>query len=687
MSSLLNRLALWQKFALLGAIAATLVSLPLGMYISEARKAILASEAEVRGLGPVRSVMGVVLLVQQHRGMSAMVLSGNDAAQAQRAAKQSEVDKAISAANAAVSQVANHVIEAKWKEAKDRWAVLPAKVADRQLKAPESFAAHTALVEQMLKVSELMIDHFGLSLDPEADSYYLIEAALTQSPDLIETLGRLRARGSGILTAKTASLEDRASIVALIEKANGRITEVRSAVDKAAAYNPAVNARLAGALQAAMSKGDDLLRLAREEIVRPEQLTYNAPDYFNNVTAAISEQVQFQEAALKQLEEILTTRESKLARTSYALIGAILALVFIGWLLGLKIIRSISNPLHEAIDIAERVAAGDLSTHIEVRYRNETGKLLQALKDMNTGLSKIVSDVRNGTETIATATSEIASGNLDLSSRTEHEASSLEETASTMEELTSTVRQNADNARQANQLALSASAVASKGGEMVQHVVDTMNSINDSSRKIVDIISVIDGIAFQTNILALNAAVEAARAGEQGRGFAVVASEVRSLAQRSAAAAKEIKELINNSVEKVEIGTKLVDQTGDTMNEVVTSIRRVSDIVAEIAAASREQSSGIEQVNEAIIQMDNVTQQNASLVEQEAAAAEALRELAQNLAHTVSVFRLGNEDAMVAAPVPVAAPVSQPLPARSANVVSLVVAGRDKRAGLSPAQR
>jgi methyl-accepting chemotaxis protein len=503
MSSLLNRFALWQKFALLGAIAAILVSLPLGMYISEARKAIVAAEAEVQGLPPVRSVMGVVLLVQQHRGMSAMVLSGNDAAQVQRAAKQTEVDRAITAANAALVQVANPAASTQWKEAKDRWAVLPAKVAERQLTAPESFAAHTALVEQMLKVNELLIDHFGLSLDPEADSYYLIDAALVQSPDLIESLGRLRARGSGILTAKTASLDDRAAIVALIEKAKGRFAAVRSAVDKAVAANPALNARLAGPLQATLAKGEDVLRLAHEEIAKPEQHSYNAPDYFNKVTAAIGEQVQFQEAALKELEGILAAREAKLAKTSYALIGAILALVLLGWCFGMKIIRSITGPLHEAIDIAERVAAGDLSTHIEVRYRNETGKLLQALKDMNAGLSQIVSEVRNGTETIATATSEIATGNLDLSSRTEHEASSLEETASTMEELTSTVRQNADNARQANQLALSASTVASRGGEMVQHVVETMNSINDSSRKIVDIISVIDGIAFQTNILAL----------------------------------------------------------------------------------------------------------------------------------------------------------------------------------------
>ncbi|MBH1984821.1 MAG: MCP four helix bundle domain-containing protein, partial [Burkholderiales bacterium] len=278
------------------------------------------------------------------------------------------------------------------------------------------------------------------------------------------------------------------------------------------------------------------------------------------------------------------------------------------------ITRAITQPINAAVKVAQTVASGDLTSHIEVHTTEETGQLLQALKDMNSSLVNIVAQVRSGTETIATASTEIASGNLDLSSRTEEQASSLEETASSMEELTATVRQNADNAQQANQLALSASGVAVKGGEVVGKVVETMDAINDSSRKIVDIISVIDGIAFQTNILALNAAVEAARAGEQGRGFAVVASEVRNLAQRSAAAAKEIKTLIGDSVVAVDAGSKLVGEAGNTMAEIVASVQRVTDIMAEISLATQEQSSGIDQINQAIGQMDQVTQQNAALV-------------------------------------------------------------------------
>ena len=332
--------------------------------------------------------------------------------------------------------------------------------------------------------------------------------------------------------------------------------------------------------------------------------------------------------------------DASTANAQIWIIGTIVFSIVIGSGIAFMITRSITQPIVEAVNIAQTVSAGDLTSRIEVKSKDETGQLLQALKDMNTALVNIVSEVRDGTETIASASQQIASGNTDLSSRTEQQASSLEETASSMEELTSTVKQNADNARQANQLAVSASEVAVKGGAVVSEVVETMGSINESARKIVDIISVIDGIAFQTNILALNAAVEAARAGEQGRGFAVVASEVRSLAQRSAQAAKEIKALIDNSVEKVDAGSKLVDQAGTTMQEVVESIRRVTDIMGEISAASQEQTAGIQQVQEAVTQMEQATQQNAALVEESAAASEAMREQADKLSQVVCMFKL-----------------------------------------------
>ena len=304
------------------------------------------------------------------------------------------------------------------------------------------------------------------------------------------------------------------------------------------------------------------------------------------------------------------------------------------------ITRSIARPVARALEVANTVAAGDLTSRIEVTTRDETGQLLQALKTMNENLARTVGAVRTGTDTIAVAAEQVAAGSLDLSARTEQQAGALEETASSMEELTSTVRQNADNARQARQLAESASGVAARGGDVIHQVVDTMDRIQASSSKIGDIIGVIDGIAFQTNILALNAAVEAARAGEQGRGFAVVATEVRNLAQRSAAAAREIKGLIGDSSEKVADGSRLVAQAGATMEEIVDSVRRVTDIMAEISAASQEQSAGIEQVNGAVAQMDEGTQQNAALVEETAAASGAMQEQVARLAQAVAVFRI-----------------------------------------------
>ena len=358
-------------------------------------------------------------------------------------------------------------------------------------------------------------------------------------------------------------------------------------------------------------------------------------------TKKIDEIVEFIAGQSKaNAAQALATSEAANRAATQKLLVVLVVSTFIGALVVWWIVKGITRPLDQALQLAKTVASGDLRYEVDVKTTDEVGELLAALKQMSSNLADIVGRVRRGTDAIAGASSEVAAGSMDLSSRTEQQAASLEETASSMTELTSTVRQNNENAEHARKLAGTASKVAVHGGETVSQVVQTMGAINESSKKIVDIIGVIDGIAFQTNILALNAAVEAARAGEQGRGFAVVASEVRNLAHRSAAAAKEIKQLIGDSVERVEAGSRLVSEAGVTMGEVVKSVRDVTSIIGEIAVATGEQRQGIEQISDAVSQMDSVTQQNAALVEEAAAAAEALQQQAASLAEAVAVFKV-----------------------------------------------
>jgi Methyl-accepting chemotaxis protein len=386
-----------------------------------------------------------------------------------------------------------------------------------------------------------------------------------------------------------------------------------------------------------------------EQDLRPAQRAYQA-----DITA----QMELQEKRAKEAGQ--RAEESAEALTRDILIAAVAA-ILAAIVMAISIIASIVRPLRHAVAVSDQIASGNLSTHISVDSNDETGQLLRSMQQMQKSLANTVSLVRQNAEGVASGSSQIASGNNDLSARTEEQASALEQTAASMEELGSTVQKNAENARAANQLAVNASTVAAQGGEVVSEVIETMKSINASSTKISDIISVIDGIAFQTNILALNAAVEAARAGEQGRGFAVVASEVRSLAQRSADAAKEIKELITASVERVGQGSVLVDKAGVTMTEVVQAIRSVTEIMGEISAASSEQSAGVNQIGEAVTQMDQATQQNAALVEEMAAAANALNNQAAELVKAVSVFTLSeNHTQPVSHLNPVRAPSSLP---------------------------
>jgi methyl-accepting chemotaxis protein len=489
--------------------------------------------------------------------------------------------------------------------------------------------------------------------------------------DLLE--GGIAMRNIGILSDVAAMQKEEAKVKAKQKDyADARekltATGLSDGESKILADLAATDADLAKPFKDAMAQAlafnsEGAVKVIAEKIDPLNQQAFGQIDKLLTLEQSVAQQVQDEVVGKAKRETMVLY-----------LIGAVISAL--GALFAWRLTGTIISPLRDAVAVAQRVAAGQLASNVQVRGKDEITELLQALKEMDDSLYRIVGEVRQGTDAIATASAEIATGNADLSSRTESQASSLEETASSMEELTDTVRQNAENARQANQLVVSTSEFAAKGGQVVGQVVKTMGSIKESSRKIVDIIGVIDGIAFQTNILALNAAVEAARAGEQGRGFAVVAAEVRNLAQRSAGAAKEIKTLIGDSVEKVDIGSKLVDEAGKTMEEMVTSVKHVADIMGEITAASQEQSAGIGEVNQAVTQMDEMTQQNAALVEQAAAAAESLQEQAAMLARAVSVFKLGDADVGTArkqrraqpsaAPTPTA-PTASSAPAKAAS--------------------
>ena len=865
MENLLNRITLARKMLILGILAIALAAFPTQQYLRISKLEAESAQLKASGILPIKTLLRVLQLVQQHRGMSSAFLGGNATFADSRAAKQIEVDRALDKMDAAFqSALAMPEVMSAWTPAVKDWNDLARAVSTKSLPNKDSFSRHTAIIAVYIGVLDQLIDQFGLATDADIASAQLVAAVAVHLPNLTEVLGQARARGTNHLGQKSATQQDRIAIASLLDMAALHHGNMSKSLGKALRADSNLAQSLGGLARDGSEQVQRVLKLAREQLVGAEVLTYPAADYFDATTKVIDAQFQLNDKAFDQLDQLFERRVQAAQRAYYTLLtGFGLALLLIG-VAGVRIVRSTTRRLAEAVKVADAVAAGDLSLQIEATGTDEAGCLLSSLQTMQShlrerlesdartaaemlrvknaldrvtscvmiadvdgkiiymneavkqmfrddesdikrdfpgfiasavlgssvdqfhktpgfhktlmrltqthkssmkignhsfnlttvpvidannqrqgsavewtertadfaaqaeveelvraandgdfskrivvegkedflkalaqginglmdtsevglnevvrvlaalakgdltekisgdykgtwgqmkddanltveNLTEIVGQIKESTESINVASKEIASGNSDLSNRTEQQAASLEETSSSMEELTSTVKQNAENAKQANQLAAGASEVAVKGGVVVGLVVTTMSSINESSKKIVDIISVIDGIAFQTNILALNAAVEAARAGEQGRGFAVVATEVRTLAQRSAAAAKEIKELIGDSVEKVGAGTRLVDDAGTTMKEIVASVKRVTDIMAEITAASQEQSAGIEQVSTAITQMDEVTQQNAALVEQAAAAAESMEEQAGNLSQAVAIFKLAQQ--------------------------------------------
>ena len=640
MSNLIHRLRLSHKFGLLALLGALMLAPPMTYYLVDAEAELASTRQEVAGLQPSAALLKLIRLTQQHRGLTATVLGGKAEAEGQRAERQREVDQALGEFAALAAGIEDPKFAEGWQQVQQQWKTLSAQVAQRQLAAPASFAGHSALVELQLDLHGRIVSHYGLDLDPEPVSYHLVIATMTQLPQLAEQLGKLRGSGAGILARGQATVADRAMLGGLSESARGEMHRLLTTLERALEHDPALRERMAGPIEQARAGVERTREMLRTDLIEAEALTLPSAEYFQATTKAIDQVFAVHGLASEALAGALQVRTARLQRTEWLVIGLSVLMVGLCGLLARSIVRSILQATDDARRMAERIAAGDLSPEPLRAGEDELGRMVQAMEAMRLSLTEVVGTVRENAVSVAAASAQIAQGNIDLSSRTEQQAAALQQTAATMDQLGSTVSHNADHAREADGLAREASTLASRGGEMVSQVVGTMGGISEASRKIGDIIGVIDSIAFQTNILALNAAVEAARAGEQGRGFAVVATEVRNLAQRSAEAAREIKALISTSVERVEQGVSLVDQTGRSVGEVVASIRRVSDIVAQISAASAEQSTGVAQVGQAVTQMDRATQQNAALVEQSAAAAGTLKSQAEQLVDAVARFRI-----------------------------------------------
>jgi len=637
----LNRLKLVQKFLILGVVALIMIGVPTALYLAQSFQAVAVAQSEARGVAPLMAMQRVIQFSQQHRGLSSGMLSGNQAMRDRRPGVKDNVDKAIAAVDDALLMAgASSALSGEWAQRKDRWKALEQAVTSGQLSAADSTRQHTAFIKTLFQLNDLTMDEYGLSLDPHEATNALIRAAFIEAPWLTEKLGIMRAMGSGFLTQKVLPPQGRGTLMALRDSAEEFLEGMTGHVLQAGRADPLMQTALEAPVKAVREQVGQTVALADSQLINAAELTFVATEYFDNFTRSIDAVYQFNGTAMATLDAALQARLSELNRTLGVVVGVLaLGLVLSVWL-AVLFVRSVTVPVAQAVDLAEAVAGGDLTRQIPPHGSNEIGQLLEALGKMQTQLASLVRTVRADADGVATASSQIAQGNNDLSARTEQAASALEQTAAAMEQLSSHVQENAQHAREADTLAHSAREVAVKGGSVVSEVVHTMREINTSSSKIADIIGVIDSIAFQTNILALNAAVEAARAGEQGRGFAVVASEVRSLAGRSAEAAKEIKGLISASVERVHQGTALVDQAGQTMEEVVNAIKRVTEIMGDISAASAAQSTSVIEVGQAVSQMDQSTQQNAALVEEAAAAASSLNQEAAQLVRAVSVFKV-----------------------------------------------
>ena len=632
----MQRLRLFYKFLIVATLFAIPALLVTGLLIQELNKVISFTQIERNGVSQLRSVHALLNLVQQHRGLSHLALAGNAATKGDLPKKQQEINSALSVLTDAQKENNEMELADHLDTIKKSWEGILQKLPTA--KSMDTYSAHTALIAQLYKLNAQIADRSHLTMDPQVDTYYLISLFAKTLPELAEGISDIAGRGATYIdTGLLEPNEDLliSSNVMLTQRDISRIPVQLEAMYRA---NPDFKTKM-DTQQGVVTHNLAFLERTKSEILNTLNQTSGSAFLKEGLSSANDWYVYSDTAGLL-LDKALEDRLQLDVLHRDVLIIVIICIFGAAAYLLTGFYISFSNEIKELGEVVRRVAAGDLTSQVSSHGKDEIAQLLNEFGIMTTGLATLVADIRHGTDAIATASQEIAHGNADLSSRTEQQAGSLEETYASMTELTGAVKQNADGAQHANDNAMAAATIAEDGGTAVAGVISTMGAIQESSKKINDIIGVIDGIAFQTNILALNAAVEAARAGEQGRGFAVVAAEVRNLAQRSAGAAKEIKTLISTSVEQVNAGNAQVKKAGATMEKILHSIHSVTHTMSQITSASAEQRSGIEQINDALGQMDNITQQNAALVEEAAAATESMHHQALKLAQAVAVFKI-----------------------------------------------
>jgi len=637
---LMEQLRLLPKFLLVTLMFMLPLLLVTGLLFNELEKSIASARQEQTGLQLVARTEALIIQVQQQRALRHMTLGGNAKMVPVATQTQAGISKQLQALSGEDGTFDKLGLSEALAAINKSWTAVQNAPAD--IKPKDSYTAYSALIVQLQKLKEEIADRTRLRLDPETNTHYLALTLLDAIPALSSDLLTIAGRGASYIDTGLLEANEEVMLASTVTMSKFELTQLSTKLDALFYETPEWKTQLQKQLTALTATSAFLERATNEVLKSVDQTS--GEQFFLAAGTTVQALQELSNASSRLLQAALDERIASHSLHRNLMMAAILLVLAIAGYLLAGFYFSFRQEIGLLGNAVERAAAGDLRHQGAPRGKDEIAVLGGAFTGMSVSLAQLIADVRSSAKIIAVAAREIATGNGDLSNRTESQASSLEETASSMEELTATVHKNADNAQQANRLALSASDFAVKGGAVVNNVVVTMDSIKQSSRQIVDIIGVIDSIAFQTNILALNAAVEAARAGEQGRGFAVVASEVRGLAQRSANAAKEIKTLINDSVSKIDAGGKQVHDAGRTMNDIVTSISHVVTIMADITAASQEQSTGIAEVNNAVTQIDEITQQNAALVEEAAAAAESLQEQADMLARAVSVFKLEHAD-------------------------------------------